>query len=351
MSISFQNIGGGSGIQLPIADNLILLKDDVDNSKTARFELSNLTTGVSRVYTLPDGNTTMATTDLPQIITNKTMDSNTNFIRCNKILNVLVATPAPAANQILVASDANNASWQNAPSGGVTDHTLLTNIGTNTHAQIDSHISATGAHGVGTVVGRTEPQSLTNKTMTDTSNIIRATQLKAIGIGNTLPNDGEVLVYRNTNLELRYEPLPAAPITIHRGELIYNQAVGSGTNIAVNTSTNTQVVVTTALGAQNGFSQPSDSVLQLTGTTGIYFVNVNLTSQYTANGSAGFRGRIMVAGGIENEFFWRGGVMSVSSSCICAMNTNDQISITCLALTENGTINVNQLSIQAFRIA
>lgn len=292
----------------------------------------------------------VGTTD-NQTLTNKIIDDATNTVRADKLKAVVISATAPSAGQILSASDGTNASWIN-PTSGVTDHTLLTNIGTNTHANIDSHISATTAHGAtGAVVGTTNTQSLINKTMTDTSNIIRATQLKAIGIGNTLPNDGEVLVYRNANLELRYEPLPSAPITVHRGELIYNQPVGSGTNIAVNTSTVTPIVVTTALGAQNGFSQPSDSVIQLTGTSGIYFVNVNLTSQYNTNGSAGFRGRIMVAGGIENEFFWRGGVMSVASSCICAMNTNDQISVNCLALTENGTINVNQLSIQVFRIA
>lgn len=67
------------------------------------------------------------------------------------------------------------------------NHSDLTGAGTNTHAQIDSHIAATAAHGVsGAVVGTTDAQVLTNKDID----------------GGTASNTNRVTIPKNTKSNL-----------------------------------------------------------------------------------------------------------------------------------------------------
>jgi len=63
------------------------------------------------------------------------------------------------------------------------NHTFLVNGGTNTHTQIDTHIGASaGVHGIsGTIVESDAIQTLTNKNITDTTNIVSVTQLGTAG--------------------------------------------------------------------------------------------------------------------------------------------------------------------------
>lgn len=55
---------------------------------------------------------------------------------------------------------------QNNATGGVVSHNDLSDIGSNSHAAVDTHIGASSAHNVtGAVVGTANSQSLTNKTL------------------------------------------------------------------------------------------------------------------------------------------------------------------------------------------
>jgi hypothetical protein len=67
-----------------------------------------------------------------------------------------------------------------AGSGGQISHLNLSNIGSNTHALIDTHVAASAAHNTaGNIVGTTDTQPLTNKTITDATNNVMAKSLKS----------------------------------------------------------------------------------------------------------------------------------------------------------------------------
>lgn len=81
-------------------DTLFTLQDNSDNTKQARFQLSSITTGTTRTYTLPDISDTVATLTATQTISGKTFTSPT-------INNATIVNPTITVDSISEFSAAN----------------------------------------------------------------------------------------------------------------------------------------------------------------------------------------------------------------------------------------------------
>ncbi len=106
-----------------ISDGILRVVDNVDATKKLALEVSGIATATTRTLTAPNYDGTIATLAGTETLSAKTLTTPT-------IASFTNATHTHVA----------------AASGGTIAHTDLTSIGTNTHAQIDTHLAAANPH-------------------------------------------------------------------------------------------------------------------------------------------------------------------------------------------------------------
>ena len=180
-------------------DSSCVLIDNINNSKKAKFSLSSITPSSTRVMTIPDTDITLVGQDNTQILTNKILiDNNTN------IANI-------SDNNKKVKFDCSNIT------SGATRTVTLPNEST-------------------TMVGTNATQTLTNKTITDSSNIVTASRLKTTGTdiiisSATPPTTGQVLPATSATVASWQTPSGGSG-----GTQYSDRQMASASNIATTTS-------------------------------------------------------------------------------------------------------------------
>lgn len=171
-----------------------LLSDPTDTTKKAQFDLSNIGTGATRTINIPNANSTTVQADT---------GASNQFLTAISAQGVISKAQPSFSNLSGAATDSqipNTITLDNLTQITTRSHADLTDIGTNTHAQIDTHLAATAAHGAtGAVVGTANTQTLSNKTLLDAvvnQSANNAVALKSARATDTSPT-GDFLRFRN----------------------------------------------------------------------------------------------------------------------------------------------------------
>jgi len=121
----------GVDLRADIPDSVFALIDDADPTKKAVFQLSGISTGTTRTFTLPNASSTIAVLAATQTFTGTTTFSGT-FAVSAATASLGTATGASTANVGSGATTTGNTKTVNLGTGGASGSTTVVNIGSAT---------------------------------------------------------------------------------------------------------------------------------------------------------------------------------------------------------------------------
>lgn len=169
--------------------------------------------------------------------------------------------------QVLSKIDATNYNTQWVTSGGGTsDHTLLTNIGTNTHAQIDTAVSNSASH----IANTSNPHSVTK------------TQVGLGNVDNTSDVDKPVSTAQQTALDDKPSKTTANTFTTGMKQTVSHDATNAGFSLG-----NVTGNPASAVEGDVWYNSSSDTILYRAGASARTLVNTDAAQSLTNKTIAG----------------------------------------------------------------
>ena len=158
-----------------VTDSLFTIQDETDNTKKAQFQLSGITTGTTRTYTLPNASVTLAGTNVAN-----TFSSTNTFSAATVTVGTSTATSTYGLGTGATLS--GNTKTVNIGTNGVSGSTTTINIGSTN----GTSVTANGTWTFGsTIVGSITGNAATATTASDSA-LLNGYASGSSGGGNTI---------------------------------------------------------------------------------------------------------------------------------------------------------------------